>query len=267
MKPPVELSYLALGMLVGACGLASLDPYFECPGRGPDCAESAGAGDGGAIVGGGAGLEAGGGTGGASADAGQGGDAGMPGPQAGGGSAGSCALSAECPGGICFRGECGPTFELTYADTPTDLEPRNAQWIKFQFQIKNRTATTTPLSALKLRYYYSPENVVSELQVLAVSSPLASDSDVLGQFGLSDESGARHWTYLELGFKDGAGMLKEGDRTGPIKVGVHDANFGPGRFDQLNDYSYLHVEHITLYLDSTWVSGQAPSAPPATDPG
>ena len=51
--------------------------------------------------------------------------------------------------------------------------------------------------------------------------------------------------------------------TGPIKVGIHDRDFGPGRFFQADDYSYLETTHLTLYENDALVSGTPPSTPPA----
>lgn len=227
-------------MMLGACGLTSVDGYFECPGLGPQCAGNAG-NAGNTSVGSGGGDMAG----------------------EGGGPGGICSTSAECGVGTCFRGECGPAFELTYLDTPTDADPQNAQWIKFQFQIKNRTASAVPLGELTLRYYYTPENVDSELQVLSVSTLPARNSDVTGQFAVTELAGSRQWTFLELGFAESAGMLGTGQSAGPIKVGIHDLDFGQGRFFQPDDYSYLDGSHLALYLRGALVTGAPPALPPA----
>lgn len=253
--PTRPSAFALLGALLSACGLSSLDPYFACPGLGPECASLAGsAGSAGNATGGSS--DAGAGLGGSS-------DAGASGALPTAGASGSCTSSNECGAGTCFRGECGPALELSYLDTPTDTDPNNAQWIKFQIQIKNRTTNAVPLAALKVRYYYTPENVSSELKVLSVSTLPARDSDLTGTFGVTELAGSRQWTVLELGFVEDAGMLGAGQSTGPIKVGIHDQDFGLGRFYQPGDYSYLESTHLTLYENDALLSGTPPGLPPA----
>jgi hypothetical protein len=226
---------------MGACELTAVDPYFRCPGLGPSCAAH---------------------DAGASGSAGSGVDAGDVSSAGSAGSAG-CKSSAECGSGTCFRGECGPSFELVYLDTPSEPDPENAQWIKFQVQIKNRTTVGVPLDTLMLRYFYTPEGVDSELQVLSVSTLPVKESYVVGRFGVTELDAGPQWTVLTVGFVDAAGFLEAGQSTGPIKVGIHDRDFGPGRFFQPNDWSYLNGSHLALYWNGDLVSGTPPDAPPA----
>jgi len=176
----------------------------------------------------------------------------------GAGPGADCTVNQECSQGVCFRGICGGILELSYADTPdTGSDPKAAKWIKFRINIQNRTTQTYPLSAIKVRYYYTPEDVTSELQVLSTTSLPESSDDITGTFGV-----ANGWTYLELGFTGTAGSLKSGQATGNIKLGIHDMDFGPGTFYQPGDYSYLEPTHLTLEVDSQLVFGIPPSAPP-----
>ncbi|HWZ91698.1 MAG TPA: cellulose binding domain-containing protein, partial [Polyangiaceae bacterium] len=170
-----------------------------------------------------------------------------------------CVMTQDCTAGTCFRGMCGPAFVLSYQDTPeTGSDPTQAKWIRFQFQIENRTSASYPLSAFTLRYYYTPERAVSQFQALSTSAPPADVSKVTGTFGKTNG-----WTYLEVGFTNSAGTLNgSGASTGIVKVGIHDQNFTDFVFYQPDDYSYLKPEHITLYLNSVLVAGVEPVTPP-----
>jgi len=267
------LALLAFGLLTTACSLTSLDRYFECEPGHPDCKDAplaaGGSGSGGDTSRAGASTSSAGNVGSAGdsvTPAGVAGEAGSPTSDAGASQAGSsgatgagpgepCSADSDCARGTCYRELCGDAFELTYKDTPDNNDPA-AKWIKFQFSIANRTLTSYPLSAFKIRYYYSPEDVVSEFEVLATATPPASSSDVTGSFGSTSSKPV--WTYLELGFTDKAGTLAALKSTGAIKVGVHDKNFGPGTFTQANDYSYLTPSHLTLYRDDVLLSGEEP---------
>jgi len=251
-----SLGLSAVCTLAAACSLTSLDGYFDCPAGHKDCKNPGSSGTGGGTEAGAgtasAGLGAnGGGAGEVMAGGGLGGEAGSP-PEL-------CTTTQDCTTGTCLRGVCGPAFEVSYQDTPdSGTDPTQAKWIKFQFQIKNRTAQSYPLSSLTLRYYYTPDLAVSQFQALTASAPPGDVKKVTGSFGMT--SG---WTYLEVGFTSDAGTLNGGGAsTGIIKVGIHDQNFADLVFYEPDDYSYLNVAHITLYLDSMLVAGIEPVAPP-----
>ena len=251
-----SLGLSAVCTLAAACSLTSLDGYFDCPAGHKDCKNPGSSGTGGGTEAGAgtasAGLGAnGGGAGEVMAGGGLGGEAGSP-PEL-------CTTTQDCTTGTCLRGVCGPAFEVSYQDTPdSGTDPTQAKWIKFQFQIKNRTAQSYPLSSLTLRYYYTPDLAVSQFQALTASAPPGDVKKVTGTFGMT--SG---WTYLEVGFTSDAGTLNGGGAsTGIIKVGIHDQNFADLVFYEPDDYSYLNVAHITLYLDSMLVAGIEPVAPP-----
>ena len=267
-KRTARLASLAsLAVLAAACSFSSLDGYFECPVGQKQCKDPPGdAGVGASSVGGAAGNAASSGDGGPGGSA----DAGGLGAEAGStvlsGDAGpgdACTVNGDCAQGICARGVCGDEFEVTYSDAADKGDPPTAaKWIKFQFQIENRTAASVPFSSLTVRYYYSPDNVVSEFAVLTVGAPPGSNALVTGTIGQTQESGTLHWTYAEVGFASGAGNLGSEQSSGLIKVGVHDQDFGPGTFYELDDYSYMQPTHITVYYDGKLVSGIEP--PPRT---
>ncbi len=252
-----------LAPLAAACSFTSLNGYFECPPANKNCKEPAPDGGGGTVGGSaGDGAAAGiGGTGGVdggdTGSGGLGGQAGSPGA----GPGDPCMSSADCAAGTCFHLVCGDDFELSYADTPdSGSDPTQAKWIKFQFQIKNRTAKSYPLSAFTLRYYYTPDQAASQFQALATSAPPDNVSKVTGTFNQFNG-----WTYLEVGFTANAGTVNaSGGTSGVVKVGIHDKNFTDLVFFEPDDYSYLNVAHVTLYLNSALVSGIEPAAPPKT---
>jgi hypothetical protein len=233
----VAPSLLSLGFAAG-CSLTSVDQYFECPKGMPNCMDS-------------------------QADAGKAGTGSDSNPRGQGEPGDACVESHDCAEGVCFRGVCGGTFDLTYADTPdTESDPDAAQWIKFRFSIQNRTTDSYGLGSLRLRYYYTPEDVSSEFQALSTSLLPQSRSEVSGDFGTTTEAGSKHWSYLEIGFTADAGALESGQATGNIKVGIHDRDFGAARFYQPDDFSYQQPNHLALFLDSELVAGEVPLEPP-----
>jgi hypothetical protein len=253
----------ALGVLTGACSFTSLDGYFLCKPGHKDCQDpAAGTGNtaggaGGQSASGSAGVAAGGLSG--NGLAGEGGNAGQPGAAPGE----FCMADTDCAVGVCSLQVCGDSFEVIYADTPDSGDTaKSAKWIKFTIQITNRTEATVALNSLKVHYYYTPESVTSELQVLSAGDPPGDDTLVTGTFDFTQEPGTKHWEYLEVGFTTDAGNLKSDQTTGVIKVGIHDMDFGSGTFFQTGDYSYKQPTHVTVYYDDKLVSGIEPTSPP-----
>jgi hypothetical protein len=254
----------ALGLAIASAGgcFSSLNGYFDCPPGHKDCKDAgldASGGSAGAPAGGGAAAGNGGMStidGGVDADAGGlGGQGGSPGAAPGE----TCTTSQDCAAGTCSRGTCGPPWLLTYNDAlDAGSDPAESQWIKFQVQITNRTGQSQPLSSLTVRYYFTPEDAVCQMQVLTTSAPPDDVSKVTGVFGQT----ANGWTYLEVGFTADAGTLGGSSSSGKVKMGIHDKDFATFIFFQRDDYSYMSVEHITLYLDSVLVAGIEPAAPP-----
>ena len=228
---------LSVGFVWG-CSLTSVDEYFQCPKGMPHCMDS-------------------------QPDAGKAGSGGDVNPRGSAGPGDACVESLDCAEGVCFRGVCGGNFDVTYADTPdTASDPSAAVWIKFRFGVQNRTTDSYRLSSLRLRYYYTPEDVSPEFQALSTSLLPQSSRELSGDFGTTTEAGSVHWSYLEIGFTDDAGTLESGQATGNIKVGIHDLDFGKGRFNQADDFSYRQPNHLALFLNSELVAGELPSEPP-----
>jgi len=169
-------------------------------------------------------------------------------------------LDSECARGTCWRGVCGDELELKYEDAAdSDSDPAAAKWIKFDFTLTNRSSTSRALGAIEVRYYFTPESVTPQFEVLSTTHLPKADSDVVGSFGITPNG----WTYLSVGFLSDAGELGGGASTGVVKVGVHDADFGPGTFYQTDDYSFLDGSHLSVHLDGQLVSGTPPTEPPS----
>jgi len=90
-------------------------------------------------------------------------------------------------------------------------------------------------------------------------------------------------TYLEIAFTAAAGSIPAGGNSGDIQLAIHDANYGPSRFNEANDYSYNPADPatkcsannmpscptstITLYKSGVKAWGTEPGgAMPAGDP-
>jgi hypothetical protein len=257
-----------LAVLVGACSFNSLDDYFRCKPGNKQCLNLAAAGTSNSLAGS-AGLPGvGGDTGtnggsGGSADSGglanTAGAAGEPGAAPGE----PCVRNSDCAQGVCSLLVCGDAFTVTYADTPDSGDlPTDAKWIKFTIQLRNRTAMTVPFDSLKVHYYYTPESVTSEAEVLSAGDPPGDDTLVSYSIDQTEDPGPLQWTYLEAGFLSGAGNLKSDQSSGVIKLGIHDMDFGPGTFQETDDYSYKQPTHVTVYYNDKLVSGIEP--PPRT---
>jgi hypothetical protein len=103
-----------------------------------------------------------------------------------------------------------------------------------QFNIKNTGTTAVDLSQVKLRYYFTKDSA-SDLSFWCDYAQIGS-ANVEAHFVTVDPAKGTTDTYLEIGFKSGAGSLAAGAETGIIQGRFSKNNWT--NFDQTNDYSF-----------------------------
>jgi hypothetical protein len=99
------------------------------------------------------------------------------------------------------------------------------QQIKFNFKILNDLGVPAQLSEIKIRYYYSRESYSREECHVEYAS--IGSSNVVGQFFPG---------YLEISFKQDAGVIPSGGDCGEIQIRLNMVDWMV--YDQGNDFSY-----------------------------
>ncbi|MEK3883050.1 cellulose binding domain-containing protein [Paenibacillus sp. PL2-23] len=133
--------------------------------------------------------------------------------------------------------------------------------IRPYIQIVNTGTSAVPLSELKVRYYFKKEASVN--QQFAVDYAMMGKSNVTGTFQAVSPATSTADTYLEVGFKAGAGSIAAGSHTGSIKLRINNSDWS--NYNESNDYSYnaayttlADYSKVTLYHNGTLVWGTAP---------
>ncbi|MMZ64468.1 Endoglucanase 5 precursor [compost metagenome] len=135
--------------------------------------------------------------------------------------------------------------------------------IKPYLNIHNTGSSPVELKDLKLRYYLTRDGDADLLTFIDWAQLGAQHMTVT--VGSLDSTNAD--TYIELGFKEGAGVIPAGGSTGDIQLRVHKSNWT--NFDESNDYSYdptktsyTSWEKITLHQTGELVFGLLPRTQP-----
>ncbi|WP_028590553.1 cellulase family glycosylhydrolase [Paenibacillus massiliensis] len=135
--------------------------------------------------------------------------------------------------------------------------------IKPYLNIHNTGSSPVELKDLKLRYYLTRDGDADLLTFIDWAQLGAQHMTVT--VGSLDSTNAD--TYIELGFKEGAGVIPAGGSTGDIQLRVHKSNWT--NFDESGDYSYdptktsyTSWEKITLHQTGELVFGLLPRTQP-----
>ena len=114
---------------------------------------------------------------------------------------------------------------------------------------------------MKLRYYFTKDSA-ADLSFWCDYAQIGS-SNVEARFVAVDPATGTADTYLEIGFKAGAGTLAAGAETGVIQGRFSKTNWS--NFDQTNDYSFDATKtafgawsKVTGYQDGVKVWGIEP---------
>jgi|LSQX01.2.fsa_nt_gb hypothetical protein len=137
--------------------------------------------------------------------------------------------------------------------------------INLRFKVYNTDNTDVNLSALKLRYYFTDDNVspVTSLIDYASNNGLSAISNHVSCSIISINANNAN-KYLEYGFTSSAGLLKPGSFV-ELNSRLYQSNYSQN-FDQNNDYSfcsqnssYAEWNNITAYFNGALISGTEPT--------
>lgn len=141
-----------------------------------------------------------------------------------------------------------------------------APWI----DVVNAGTTSVALSRVTVRYWFT-SGTDGGLQHYCDYTPRGC-ANLVARFVRPTAPFAQADTYLELGFKEGAGELAGGQSAGEIYQRVVRSDWGV--FDQADDYSYdgthpalADNERVAIYVDGLLVWGVPPGGTGPTDPG
>jgi hypothetical protein len=177
----------------------------------------------------------------------------------------TCVKNGDCASGKCAVGNtCAPAISLAYMSIDSNaftLTPR------FKITLTYLDTLSTPLSGLRLRYYFN-HNGVTEPVITLDTQSLLNGSDIANKtswlisrfpLGPADHSNRKTDSYLEISFSSTA-TLSAGNKlelTQQIVPGSSDVIF-----DQTSHYSFLNGsapnEAVTVYRGSQRVWGVEP---------
>ncbi|MDL4818490.1 cellulose binding domain-containing protein [Actinomadura opuntiae] len=191
-----------------------------------------------------------------------------------GGSALTLALAAAAayPAVRAAHADAAPPITVRYKTGQTsgsagEIEP----WL----EIVNTSTAPIPLSAIKVRYYFTADAPVPYTFACAWARPGCANLSASVAAISNPASTADH--YLQIGFAAGAGTLAPGADTGDLQLRLYRSDWQ--NVDQSNDYSfngadtaYTANDHVTAYDDGALVWGtdptgaSPPTSPPPTSP-
>jgi endo-1,4-beta-xylanase len=132
------------------------------------------------------------------------------------------------------------------------------------YQVINTGTTAIPLSSLTMRYWFTNETPADPL-VFECDWAQLNCANVTSKFVVLSSPATKANTYLEIGFRAGAGSLAPSQNTGEIQTRVHHVNWS--QFITTDTYSFISDESfvykdtqtVTLYLNGTLVWGTEPT--------
>ncbi|MCM3174393.1 glycoside hydrolase family 9 protein [Paenibacillus sp. MER 99-2] len=150
------------------------------------------------------------------------------------------------------------TLEIQYRSTGSGA---SSNAVTPQFNVKNTGTQAVDLSTVKLRYYFTKDGS-ADLSFWCDYAQVGA-ANIEGRFVNVNPAKGTADTYLEIGFKSGAGSLAPGAETGVIQARFSKTNWS--NFDQSNDYSYDATKtaftawsQVTGYQGNTQVWGIEP---------
>jgi hypothetical protein len=135
----------------------------------------------------------------------------------------------------------------------------NTDNINPMFKIINNGNQSVKLSNITIRYYFTKEKNVNE--TFWCDSFTKGSGNVIGKFVSLSNKKEMADRYLEIGFKEAAGVINPGEN---LELAVGFANNDWEQYSQKNDYSYsssrtyFDWNRVTLYISGKLVYGKEP---------
>jgi hypothetical protein len=155
---------------------------------------------------------------------------------------------------------------LKVQDRSHDNDPVDNQ-LYAHYEIDNTgnavVPTAVPLSSLTMRYWFTNENPEDPL-VFACDYALVGCSNIKTKFVVLATPVHLANTYLEIGFKAGAGSVQPGQNSGEIQTRIHHQNYSnfitAETYSFISDPSFVYkdTKTVTLYLNGVLVWGVEP---------
>ena len=122
-----------------------------------------------------------------------------------------------------------------------------------------------PLTSVTMRYWFTNQTPADPL-VFECDWAQISCSNVTAKFVVLNPPRSKANTYLEIGFKAGAGSVAVGQNSGEIQTRVHHVNWS--LFNTTLSYSFISDESfvykdtqtVTLYQNGALIWGAEPTA-------
>lgn len=156
-------------------------------------------------------------------------------------------------------------IKLEYCNTREDITTNT---IGNKIKLTNMGKETVSLEDLKVRYYYTVDEKLPQsfwcdhAGMMHGYQYKTLTSSVTSSFKTMETATQEADSYVEIGFKQGAGEIEAGES---IELQIRIANSKWKNYDQSNDYSYqesthtyLSNEQITLYYKDSCISGIEP---------
>jgi hypothetical protein len=129
-------------------------------------------------------------------------------------------------------------------------------------QLTNAGSAALPLSQVTARYWFTRDRGASTFRVTCETARI-NCRNVTQKVVLLPTARAGADSYVEVGFKSGAGALAAGASAGEVVVRVRKTD--GSAFDETNDYSYAPPAaayasnaHVTVYRNGVLVAGTEP---------
>jgi hypothetical protein len=132
------------------------------------------------------------------------------------------------------------------------------------YQIVNTGTSAVPLTSLTMRYWFTNETPADPL-VFECDWAQVSCSNITARFVVLSSPVSKANTYLEIGFKTGAGSVAPGRNSGEIQTRVHHVNWS--NFNTTESYSFISdpsfvykdTQTVTLYQNGALAWGVQPT--------
>ena len=133
------------------------------------------------------------------------------------------------------------------------------------YRLVNGSTSAVPLTSVTMRYWFTNQTPADPLE-FDCDWAQVSCSNVTGKFVVLNPARQKANTYLEIGFKAGAGSVAVGQNSGEVQTRLHHVNWS--LFNTTLSYSFISDESfvykdtqtVTVYQNGVLVWGTEPTA-------